>query len=227
VIEPDVLHVRGRVMATVDRLVMRGTAIVPTGMPIEIKNPGHRVREPEVHWLDQCQAIMWVVDVDEMELVWFDSSMDLHERRIHRDPEFGPELAHRAEMFMAAIDMGIAPDWVTLSYDNLAAIHPDPAGAVTLDAEGLELVRQLDMLRRIHRDAEADERLVKDQLARLLVDAEAATFAGVEVVSWRKVRGHTAIDTKRLAEDHPDLAAEYMVQRPASRRMLTRLEGAA
>lgn len=223
VIEPRELAVRGRVMATVDRLVLRGTTTFPDGTPIEIKNPGHRVREPEQYWLDQCQAIMWAVDATEIVLVWFDSSMDIHQRTILCDPGFGPELAQRAEQFMAAIDLGIAPDWVTLSYDNLAAIHPNPAGRVAIDSEQLELVRQLDLLRMIRRDAEADEKRVKDRLARLLGDAESATWAGVEVLSWRAVKPGRVLDAKRLTEDQPDLAADYMIDRPGGRRMLTHL----
>jgi predicted phage-related endonuclease len=217
VVEPDVLHVRGRVMATVDRMVL------DTGMPVEIKNPSRRVREPEQYWIDQCQAIMWTVDTDEIVLVWFDSSMEIHDRVINRDPEFGPELARRADEFMAAIDLGIVPDWVTLSYDNIAALHPDPAGRVVLDNNGLELVRKLDTIRLIRRDAEADEKRVKDELARLLGEAAVGTWAGLEVLTWKAIKGTRVLDHKRLAEDHPDLVAEYMVDRPGTRRMLVHL----
>lgn len=224
VVEPDHLYVRGPIMATVDRVVTGcDTPAFPVGTPIEIKNPGHRVREPELHWLDQCQAIMYAAAAPEMVLVWFDSSMEIHERSLFADEDFAIELADKAEQFMAAIELGIVPDWITLSYDNAADLYPNPAGRLELDDHGLDLVQKLDVIRQIRRDAEADERKLRDQLAGLLLDCEAGAWRGQDIVTWKATKSTMVVDVKRLAEENPDLAARYLTERPGSRRMLVHL----
>ena len=214
----DFLHTAGRVMATLDAWADDDDC------PVEIKTTNARAYEPERHWLDQCQAIMLACGADDCWLVWLDSSMDLHEALIHEDVELQAAILERAERFMAAIDLGIVPDWVELSYRNVAALHPNSQGTKQLDDEGLSLVQALAMTRMIKRDAEKDETVIKDQLAKVLLDAEVGTYDGAEIVTWRTSKPRHVVDVDMLRADHPDLAEKYTVEQPGSRRMLTRLD---
>lgn len=213
----DELYVADRVMATVDKWADDDDC------PIEIKTTNQFAREPEHHWLDQCQAIMACTGADACWLVWFDPSMQLHEYLVSAYPELQDALLQRAERFMAAIDLGIVPDWVELSYQNVAQLHPQPAGAVELDDAALDLVRELATLRQIKRDAEKEEQVTKDALAKLLLDHEIGTWNGVEVLTWKTGKPSFRLDVDMLTADHPDLVERYSREQPGSRRMLTKL----
>jgi predicted phage-related endonuclease len=219
VAESDLLWVCGPLMATVDRLT-------EDDIPVEIKTANRVARDPEPYWLDQCQSIMACVGAEMCELVWFDSTMELRHRTIDAAPDLQDEILVRAERFMAAIELGIVPDWIDLSYSNVAELHPHPSvPTVALDDDALALVRELDTCRRIKRDADKDERVIKDRLAKVLADAEAGTWGGFEVVSWRPSRPGLRLDVDMLTADHPDLVEKYLRPTPAARRMLVKLEG--
>jgi putative phage-type endonuclease len=62
----------------------------------------------------------------------------------------------------------------------------------------------------------------KQVLQQAMGDASRAIFAGGEV-SFKRSKDGTSLDTKRLAADHPELTAKYIVTRPGSRRFVLSL----
>jgi len=214
--EVDELYVCGPMMATPDR-------VSQDGIPVEIKTTNRIAAEPEFYWLDQCQSIMACVDAPECELIWFDSTMELRHMTVVAYPELQAAILQRAERFMAAIELGIVPDWVELSYENVARLHPEPVGAAELDDAGLDLVRELATLRQIKKDADKEEHLTKDALAKVLLDNEVGTWNGIEVVTWKSSKPTFRLDVEMLTADHPDLVEKYSREQPGTRRMLTKL----
>ncbi|MDF2732656.1 MAG: phage-type endonuclease, partial [Desertimonas sp.] len=179
------------------------------------------------YWLDQCQAIMACCGAPVIWLVWFDPSFELHERMIAADHQLQDEILVRAERFMAAIELGIIPDWIELSYQNVAQLYPrSRPDAIDLDEDGLALVQSLDMTRRIKRDAEKDESTIKDALAKRLLDAECGAYDGHEILTWRTSKPRYELDLDMLRADHPDLVEKYTVEKPGRRTMLVKLDAA-
>lgn len=218
VYEPNQLYIAGRVMATVDRIVDEGDVL--PGTPVEIKTANVIAREPLPYWLCQCQAIMLCAGAESLALVWFDSTMDLRSTMVAADPRLQDAISEGAERFMAAIDLGMVPDWVGLSYRNQLDLHPEArAPAVELDDDGFNWVTALTTARRARIAAEREEERIKAVIAGVLGEAESATFGGREVVRWANIKGARTLDTKRLAAEHPDVAASYWVERAGSRRM--------
>jgi len=213
----DELYVNGPMMATPDRWALDDDC------PIEIKTTSNYAPRPEPYWLDQCQSIMACTGADMCWLIWFDPSMALNEYRVNAYPELQAEILSRAERFMAAIELGIVPDWIELSYDNIAKLHPEPEGVAELDDEALNLVRELHTLRQIRKDAAKEEDLTKDAIAKLLLGHEVGTWNGIEVVTWKVTRPSTQLDVDMLRADHPDLVERYSRERPGTRRMLVKL----
>ena len=78
-----------------------------------------------------------------------------------------------------------------------------------------ELVALKDELEVRGRQAEQ----VKQTLQQAMGDAARAVFATGEV-SFKRAQDGTSLDTKRLAQDHPDLVARYSVPKPGARRFL-------
>ena len=216
-IEPaDELFIAGCVMATPDFLWW--------GEPVEIKTTADTHYEPAPYWLDQCQAIMLCVGAPVIHLVWLDAGMDIRSTEVAADEALQREIVERAERFMAAIELGIVPDWIELSYQNVAAIYPQSRpDAVDLDDDDLSLVQALDTCRHIKREAEKDEGTIKDAIAKRLLDAEAGCYDGFEIVTWRTSKPRHELDVDMLRADHPDLVEKYTVEKPGRRTMLVKL----
>ena len=60
---------------------------------------------------------------------------------------------------------------------------------------------------------------LKQTLQQAMGDAARAVFATGEV-TFKRAQDGTSLDTKRLAQDHPDLVAQYSVTKPGARRFL-------
>jgi predicted phage-related endonuclease len=216
--EPKVLYIAGRVMATVDR-------ITGHNLPVEIKTANIFAPEPLPYWLLQCQAIMLCTGTPQCALVWFDSTMDLRYRTIPAEVVTQAKIADGAERFMAAIDLGMVPDWVGLSYSNVLDLHPEARKPpIELDDAGFNAVMALRFIRSQRLAAEREEERIKAEIAGLLGDAEAGSFGGREIIRWSNVKGAKALDQKRLAAEHPEIVADYTVQRDGTRRMILTAE---
>jgi hypothetical protein len=150
--------------------------------------------------------------------------MDIHQQWIDADLAVQGELVERAERFMAAIELGMVPDWIELSYDNVVALHPQPSGVAEIGDDGLDLVRQLDQVRQVRLEAEKDEKRLRSKLAVMLGDKEAGLWNGIEILAFRAVRPGMSFDRGMFEADHPDLYEKYLVPKAGSRRMIPRLE---
>ena len=53
-------------------------------------------------------------------------------------------------------------------------------------------------------------------------EAEVLTFEGQVLATWKSPKPSTRIDTKKLAEDHPEIIAPYQVQVANSRRFVVK-----
>lgn len=218
VIEPKVLYTAGRVMATVDRLALGYDG--EEAVPVEIKTANVFAPAPLPYWLDQCQAIMLCAEAREMVLVWFDSTMELRFKHVAEDPALQQRILDGAERFMAAVDLGMVPDWVSLSYENQVRLHPAGVDDVELDDAGYNMVVALATIRRARLAAEREEERIKADIAGMLGEREVGTFRGVPVIKWSNVKGRRTLDTKRLAAEHPAEVADYWVQAEGTRRMI-------
>ena len=78
-----------------------------------------------------------------------------------------------------------------------------------------ELVALKDELEIRGKDAER----LKQTLQQAMGDAARAVFATGEI-TYKRAQDGTSLDSKRLAQDHPDLAARYSVPKPGARRFL-------
>lgn len=215
VYEPAQLYIAGRIMATPDRFVIQGSERL-----VEIKTASGYHDEPETYWLDQCQAIMHCTGHELCDLVWMDSSLDLQVMTVDADPAFVAELVKRAERFMAAIDLGIVPDWIVpeLTAAHVAAIHPTPAGEIELDEDTAALVHKYRDMRVMKSEIERTMELLKNAIARKLGEHEAGTELGVRVVTFKPTKDAEVVDVKRLRAERPDVADEYITLRPGTRR---------
>lgn len=215
--EPECMYAAGPMLATVDRLVLHGHDAV-----IEIKTSSSYITEPEPYWLDQTQAEMLCTGIDRAVIVWLDASMDIQTHDLDADEQLQTEMLARAERFMAAIELGMVPDWITpdLSARHVATLYPQPEGEVELDAELVELVDQYRELRSTKKYVEGEMESIKNTIVRALGEHAVGIYEGEPMVTFKATSDRVDIDLHALRADYPDLVEKYEVLKPGGRRFL-------
>jgi len=64
--------------------------------------------------------------------------------------------------------------------------------------------------REAKRQAEKQETIAKDELARLLLEHEVGLLDGEQVVTWREQPGKQTLDTKRLRTELPEVYENFL-----------------
>lgn len=214
VYDPDVLY-------RCDHLLYTPDCCVADAELVEIKTARGYLHEPEVHWLDQCQAACLCADTPGIHLVWFDSTLDYGYLWVERDEAWGQAIYDAAATFMAFIDMGMVPEGVQLTYEQQTKVHPLATVAkAVLDDDSYQWVQALATARAARLAAERDEERVKAELARILGEAEEGWWRGAPVITWRNDRPSKRLDAKAMVAAYPELARQYTVPKMGVRKML-------
>lgn len=167
------------------------------------------------HWYWQGIQQAICCDVDEINWVIFDSTLDLtfykqkvtsDEKRIHIEA---------CRNFLAFIDMGIMPDDVVLEYEHVARRYPEGKGGVDnakeLGQEALVFMERYLLAKEQVKQAEMAESLAKAELCDMMGESEYGLIQDELVCTW-KTANRTTFDTKRFEAEHPALAAKYKKQ---------------
>lgn len=160
------------------------------------------------YWQGVQQAIC--TGATQIEWAIFDSDLTLHKhvQRVSSDEKQTHIEACRK--FLAAIDMGFAPDWVEFSYQHVADRHPTSTeGQVEVNYQQVALaLGQLAQAKKDKRAAEEIEDSVKAELCALLGDKEYATAGGMLMYTW-KTTHREVFDAKRFEAEHPALFKKF------------------
>ncbi len=147
--------------------------------------------------------------------------LEIH--RIERDEEVIARLMVLEARFWQYVTTDIEPPADGSESAGRALRQLYPGGGNTLDFcenRGLsdtfaELVALKDELEVRGKHVEQ----LKQALQQAMGDAARAVFATGEV-SFKRAQDGTGLDTKRLAQDHPELVAQYSITKPGARRFL-------
>lgn len=147
----------------------------------------------------------------------------LEVHRIERDDELIGRLTLLETRFWEHVETDTPPsaDGSESSAKALRQLYRDK-GTVIDFTGSVDLERAFDALVTLRAELEAKgqeaERL-KQAIQQAMGDAGKACFSRGEV-TYRGAKDSTSWDMKRLASDHPDLAAQYLVIRPGARRFV-------
>lgn len=213
---PDVLYVAGRMIATLDGIV--GSVDAPA-LVVEAKTSRDRWTgnlSDTWRWQGVQQAIC--AGVDRVMWVVLDGALDLHLYEQIVEPWETTHHSQKVEEFLAAIDMGFAPPFVSLSLAHVAQRHPEPTEvSVELPDEAAQIITDLSNAKQTVRAAKDIEDRLKAALASLIGDAEVGRLHGDTVVTWR-AQVRESFDSKTFQTDHPELFRKY--QKTTTMRVL-------
>jgi len=190
-------------------------ATAPTGV-VEAKTTSEsRWDDVPAHYQAQVQ---WQLEVTGLDHAWIAC---LHNGRrltlwsLERDPAIGADLLEVAGDFWTRhVQRGEPPpvDGRAATTEALNRRWPSTVPEMTADLDSLaEEIAQLRDIRAAEKDLAADRAALENLIRAELGPAEAGTIGGVIAVTWRT---HTrrSIDTSRLRDDHPELAAGYTTE---------------
>ena len=147
--------------------------------------------------------------------------LDVH--RIERDDALIARLIELEAAFWKYVETDTPPpaDGSDSADRALRCLYPGTGGAVdftddrTLSATFADLVA----VRAEIESRQAVEARLKQTIAQAMREADRAQFE-TGSVSFKRTKDGTGVDLKRLLTDHPDLAAQYAITKPGSRRFL-------
>jgi putative phage-type endonuclease len=217
--EPEVMYRNGRLLATLDRRIVGADRDA-----LEVKTTRHAVDRVQDHWWWQGQAQMFCADLDRVHFAVLDGSMDLASYTIQRDDSAISCLVEAVEKVWTWLDLGLVPEGVELGAEHLATLYPSPVEGsyADVDDDALDAIRAWEEARQARLVAQKAEDEAKDAVARIVAEHEGARHDGVVVCTW-KSSTRSALDTKRLSAEHPELVAQY--QRETSYRVLRATKG--
>jgi predicted phage-related endonuclease len=206
--EPQVMYVYEepgvRLIATLDAVDMQDNVF-------EIKTVKRRWdgNLPE-HWYWQGVHQAICAGVDKIEWVIFDTSLRLHFHTQTVDSDEKGTHIQACREFLAAIDKGDVPEWAQYEYYTVQALYPESESgkSVSLDAEHSELLRQYSSVKAHIEALKETEEQLKARICKYMGDAELASVDGQVACKWKQ-SSRSSLDTKKLEQDHPALAAKY------------------
>ncbi|WP_457894668.1 YqaJ viral recombinase family nuclease [Stenotrophomonas hibiscicola] len=142
--------------------------------------------------------------------------------RIERDEEIISRLVVLEARFWEHVINDIEPpaDGSESAARALRSLYPgkDTVVDFSQDPELVDTFSNLVSFTEAVAEQEQQVELLKQTLQQAMGDASIARFGSLGEVIYRRSKDGTSLDTKRLAAEHPEIAAAYTVVRPGSRR---------
>lgn len=192
-----------RLIATID-------AINPDGLVHEIKTRKRRWdnKMPDAwHWQGVQQAIctgtdtiMWCIMDSDLELKFHTQNVTSDDKRIHIEA---------CRRLLSYVDMGMYPDDVTPSYDNVKELHKHSTDtSVELPTEATELINLLQKTNAHIKTLTESASQVQAELCRMMGESQYAVIDGVVVATWKPVV-RNSFDQKKFEKEHSALYQKY------------------
>ena len=146
--------------------------------------------------------------------VVFDRRQNITIHELPDNPSARNQLVEQSELFGSRVDTNepLTNFVDELNADQIAQYFPSTNRSVELPDNATNWLTSLEMAREMKADAEKQEKLAKDELARLLQDADVGTLNGISVVSWKETAGRASLDVKALKAELPEIHDKYQKQ---------------
>lgn len=216
---PDEMYLNGRIIATLDGLASHPEKV------FEAKTTTAWVQGdaclPEWYW--QAQAQMVCTGASVVTFIVLDRQLRITMFDVPFNAEDAEHMIEQVQKFCESIDAGVLPEDVPLTADQVALLHPEPAGEIELGVAGLDIVQRLQAVKEAIKELESEETELRNHLANMMRDADAGTVDGHKIITY-KAQSTTRFDQKAFSDAHPDLVKQY--QKKTSFRVMRFVKGA-
>ena len=211
-VTPDEMYAKGRFIVTLDGAWMVNDHVEQI---VECKVTSYTVgmeQDLPLSWVLQGHVQQWVTGAP-VTFAVFDRQQNLSLIDMTYDPVWAQQINDFAEFVGAALDNGVIPDeaWDSMTAGLVQKMYaPEPGKAIEADDDLINWIVDLETLRRQIKKLEDEKSFAEDQIARRMLDAETVTDSeGHVLLSWKQQKGRTSFDSKRFAQEQPELFSEY------------------
>lgn len=217
----DVIYVHPEhpyMRVTPDRIVKGRKKILEcktTAMDVDADNP-------PIYWVAQVQYQMYVTGIHQADLAWLVNGRHFGYAHIPYDEEFAKYIAGKVtEFWNENVLGGKEPDAICV--EDLAVKVPKstPESTVLADDTAIDQINVLREKKAMY-DALGDVITdLQNSLKMYMEDSEALVDAdGTVLLTWKSGKDKTTFDSKRFAEENPDLYDRYCKTVPGARSFL-------
>jgi putative phage-type endonuclease len=172
-------------------------------------------------YLVQCAWYMAITECQSADLAVLIGNSDFRVFTIDRDLELEELILSHAQHFWHAHVIGQTPP-APINVQDASILFPRESSGLTIEANEV-LLESI----RLYQDNCAKSQALSTECDRLKLEilnymghAEKLTHAGKTLATWKCAKASNRIDTKALAQAHPDIAAAFTASVLGSRRFL-------
>jgi len=173
------------------------------------------------HWFVQLQYQLGVAEYEQGALAWLSGGRDFGQKDISFVPDFFGWISEEVERFWTDnIIGGIEPE--SISVEDVIkkyARHTDGKIVETTE-EILQAYTELKAVREELKALEERRDALEETIKMAFGDAEAISYGGRTLATWKAAKDSEKFDSKEFCSKHPDMAIQYMITVPGSRRFL-------
>jgi len=190
---------------------------------LEVKSTAVQMGEKiPVYYEAQCQYQMYVTGIHQAELIYIQGGLTFGRFVVDYDPGFAQYIASKVtEFWNENVIGGKEPDAICV--EDLAVKVPKstPESTVLADETALDQINVLREKKAMY-DALGDEIMgLQNSLKMYMEDSEALLDEdGTVLLTWKSGKDKTTFDSKRFAEENPDLYDRYCKTVPGARSFL-------
>lgn len=173
------------------------------------------------HWFCQVQYQLGVAGLEQGSLAWLCSGREFGYKDLALVPDFYAWLEEEVTKFWVDnIKGGQEPSAVNVK--DVLLKYDRSTGGKTTEVDD-ELFKAYTDLKQVKEElAQLTERKdnLEEQLKMAFKDAEAISYGGDILATWKSAKDSEKFDAKAFKAEHPDLAAEFTKKVAGSRRFL-------
>jgi putative phage-type endonuclease len=177
--------------------------------------------EPPLYWFCQLQWQLGVMGLKKGALAWMGNRFEFDYCEYGFQPDFFEEMKGHAEKFWTEnVLKDVAPE--PTNAGDVVKLYPvhQPDKAIEATKGVLGLFEKLNEARENLKTWKAVEEQAKEDLQMIMKDAEAITYAGATLCTWRTSKPTRRINTAKLKKEAPELYEQYSKESPGTRRFL-------
>ena len=180
-----------------------------------------RIHHLPKHWFVQVQYQLGVAGYDEGSLAWLSSGREFGYRDLAFVPDFYAWLVEEAEKFWYDhIVAKVEPSSVNVS-DILLKYNKHTDGKVVeVTDEMFSCYQELKNIRNEMDILSVRKEELESQLKMAFEDAEAISYGGSTIATWKAPKPTRKFDTKAFMRDHADISEPYITETQGARRFL-------
>ncbi len=174
------------------------------------------------YYLAQVIYQQYVTGIHEAELIYIQGGLTFGRFYVEYDAEFAEFIAERVKVFWNENVLGgKEPDAISVADLAVKIPRSTPEKSIEADADAIDQINVLREKKAMY-DALADEIAeLQNSLKMFMSDSEAIVDAdGNVLLTWKSGKDKTSFDSKRFAEENPDLYERYCKSVPGARSFL-------